>query len=1422
MYYSAISVLAALILVIENQDVMRNRNGAFSRRVWSLYRRFLVFVFVYYITDILWGILEALKLAVPLFIDTSLYFVAMALGLLTWIEYIVTYLEENKTLLGRGIILFGRIFAGLTCALVILNIFVPVLFSISSTAVYSEHALRNAVLIVQVVFLLLVSGYATAAFYRKHSDKKNRYRTLIFFGLIMAVFFVAQLLYPLLPLCGIGYMLGTCLLHTFVIGDEKEEYRLELEETKRINHLKQSLTSLLNNMPVMSFSKDVKTGAYLACNQAFADYAGKSSPEEIAGLTDAELFESANAASFVEADKLALEMERPYVFDESVTDANGKQWQFRTTKLKFYDESDRLCLLGMMLDMTEMERVRKENELAKEAYEEAVNVGVAYENIINALSKDYFNLYYVNIQTNDYVEYGSQTPVGYRAQENHGEDFFEKAKTQARDVVYEEDLEELLAVVQKDALLREIEQCGVFVYYYRLIIEGEPSFVCLKATRILGDENHIILGISNVDEQMKDHIAAEQAKEERKSHVRLNAFNRNLLALYIVETESEAYTEYNATADYDKLGIAKQGEHFFETAYKNSAAVVYEEDLDLLLERLKKETILQTIQSQGIFVLDYRLMIEGEPKYVRLKAAEVEEDGIDKLIIGVEDIDARVRNRQQQEHDLSVARRQASTDALTGVKNKFVFEDMQKELNAQIAAQEAPPFAVVVCDINDLKQVNDVYGHQQGDEYIRAACMSICNVFRHSPVFRIGGDEFVVICRGHDYENREQLLAEIQSVNEEHAAQQKVQIAYGLACYEAGDSDVQAVFERADKRMYENKVRIKTPSTADTAARALYVFPEELKKAYESSALSFVYYQNVDGKAVPILASDGFCRNTGMERENVISWLETGMFERMHPDDVGIVSEVSDNFLNKRGPYDVVFRCQIGSADAISASNHEHYVYIHGLGKWQTMPDGMELAVITYANLSATQQSVREQTEFYALRHKDVFYTDPLTELPNINYLHEYGNEKINVVRAAGKTPYLVYVDIDSMHSYNNQYGYKEGDNLIMLCAETLKAQLPTAFVARESDDHFILITPAHRPSQLEKRLYKINKMIRKAAYGNTTGIRCGVFTIENDELLFVDALDRAKQALKSIENDMNKEVAFYSVEASETYLRNRYILENFDKALEEERFKVHYHALYRLETGKVAAFEALARWKDPQRGKIYPSEFVPVLLKYHQLYKLDLYMFEQVCKEVSVRYENGLPLVPVSINFSRQDFDHYNIVEEMNRLYEKYALSRLVGKDYFIIEITEQDMALGKDNLRAQLHAIRENGYRLWMDDFGSGYSSLNMLSQFEFDVIKYDMDLLRNLDDKGGTNRILLKEFNRIAAQLGIHTLVEGVETQEQYEFVKNIGCEVGQGYYFTRPESLEQILTDIANGRPVKDCETPEEREEMNRKNLSVVGS
>ena len=591
----------------------------------------------------------------------------------------------------------------------------------------------------------------------------------------------------------------------------------------------------------------------------------------------------------------------------------------------------------------------------------------------------------------------------------------------------------------------------------------------------------------------------------------------------------------------------------------------------------------------------------------------------------------------------------------------------------------------------------------------------------------------------------------------------------------------------------------------------MYTFPEDLKRAYESSPLSFVYYQNIDGRAVPVLASDGFCRNAGMDRAAVLDWLRIGMFERMHPDDVGVVSRISDDFLHQRGPYDVVFRCKIGEDPETGLPRYEQ---LHGLGKWQTMPDGTELAVITYADLSATREATRKELEAYTLFQRDRFYTDGLTELPNLNYMHEYGDEKIATIRADGHTPYLIYTDIESMQSYNNQYGFKEGDRLLCLTAEALKSKFPKSLVIRGSDDHFIVISWQDDPKVLKSRLYEVNTMIRSRARGNTSGIRSGVCPVaEGSELS--EALDHARHALRRIENDLNRKVAFFSQEADNAYWQSRYIVENFDRAMEEGWIKVYYHALYRMESGKISAFEGLARWVDPERGVVSPGDFIPTLLKYHQLYKLDLYMFEQVCREIRLRLEGGLPLMPVSVNFSRQDFDHADVVGEMDRLYEKYGLDRFVDKSYFIVEITEQDLAVGAEHLRRQLRQIREAGYQLWLDDFGSGYSAINMFSRFEFDLIKYDMDLLRHLDDHGGVNRLILKELVYVARELGIHTLIEGVETEEQFAFVKEIGCELAQGFYFQKPESLDQILHRIRGGDAIRDCETPEEREELNRK-------
>ena len=1130
MFYSAIGILAVMILVVENTDVLFKRTAVFKQPVWNNYRHFLLTVLVYYISDILWGILNSLKLSRALFIDTSVYFVAMAFGVLAWTKYITHFFSESKKLKSL-FINSGRLFTALVTVLVIVNIFKPVLFTVSKDCVYHALSGRYAILSAQLLALLFISLYVLGLYIK---SRKAEHASLALFSIVMAAFLVAQIWYPDYPLYSIAYMLGLCFIHTFVIQDEKS---------------------------------------------------------------------------------------------------------------------------------------------------------------------------------------------------------------------------------------------------------------------IVSHEN------------------------ERKIYSRLNAFSRNLMVLYIVDPESDKYLQYSVSNEYKTLGISEKGNNFFEETMANSMNMIYEEDRDSFHHLFNKRNILGAVEIDGIFIMEYRLVIEGKPVYVRLKASEIEEDNKKMLVIGLENVDMYVRREKKQAYELSVAKEMATKDALTGVKNNYAFTLEKETLNGQIKNGEVDEFAIVICDINGLKYVNDSMGHQAGDALIRSACERICSIFKHSSVFRIGGDEFAVICRAQDYENADALIDEMNAQNSEEI---EIQIAFGMARYTEGQT-VENVVETADNLMYRHKVALKTRNNIYSEDKSnndavKYQFPEDMKRAYESSPLSFVYYQNINSKAVPVLVSEGFCRNTGVPREIIEEWLVNGMFERMHPDDVGIMSKISDDFLHQRGPYDTVFRCRlsrISSSETEKSGNtdNQQYVYLHAVGKWQTMPNGTQLAVITYANLSYAQKSTIERVEMYMNLRHDSFYTDPLTAIPNINYIHEFGNEKMQIIRSEGKIPNIVYLDIISMQSYNNQYGFKEGDNLLCLTAKTLAKCFPKALVVRDSDDHFIMITDTDSPDKLKKDIRKANRAIRMKANGNTTGVRCGVCSVE-DGVSLNEAIDHAKLALKRIENDMSREIEFFSQISNDLYFRNRYIIENLDRALKEGWIKVYYHGIRRVPNQKVAAFECLARWIDPERGMISPGEFIPVLQKYHQLYRLDLYMFEQVCREVKIRHDSGLPLVPVSVNFSRQDFDHVDVLAYMNRMYDKYNMAEYVDKSYFIIEITEQDLEEGEESFKKQIKSIRDNNYTIWLDDFGSGYSAISSFSQYEFDLIKFDMNLVKNLDDKRGVNHILLEELVNLAKKLGIHTLIEGCETEEQFEFIRSIGCELVQGYYFRKPESLDEILKRIVK-TGVAECETRQERDDFNEK-------
>ena len=586
-----------------------------------------------------------------------------------------------------------------------------------------------------------------------------------------------------------------------------EQQRL-LDEAAEIVELKQTISSLLDHMPGMNFSKDAKTGVYLACNQSFADYAHRSTPDDVIGLTAAEIFDAKTAAKFDEEDRIALSMDEPYIFFENVPDGVGNQRQLQTTKLKYTDVFGRQCVLGICQDVTNMVSVRRENAGTKEDYEKARSANIIFTHIAQTLAQGYTFLYYVNLDSEEYIEFQTDDESGTLTEARRGWHFFEQCMIDIEQAIYPDDRAIVREALDRKKLVKKLDRNKTVVVNYRLLQKERATYVSMRISRMTDDERYIVIGVMDVDEQMKQRHAAERMKEERIAYARLSALTGDYLCIYVVVPETGYYREFSASASYEKLVQAKTGGDYFAATREAALSIIHPEDQNRFLSTFTRENILGEIGQHGIFTLSYRIMMDGSPLYVQLKAAIVEEKEGARLIVGIIDIDAQVRQEEKYVRRLAQARKDVNIDALTGVKNRHAYLETEERINAQIAEQRGPEFAIVILDVNDLKKVNDNDGHKAGDQYLRNACKIICDIFKHSPVFRIGGDEFAVIAQGSDYEDIETLIERVYTHNAEAKRNGGIVIACGMAKYEA-DACVAPVFERADHNMYENKSSLK-------------------------------------------------------------------------------------------------------------------------------------------------------------------------------------------------------------------------------------------------------------------------------------------------------------------------------------------------------------------------------------------------------------------------------------------------------------------------------------------------------------------------------------------------------------------------------------------------------------------------------------
>ncbi|MBU6049641.1 EAL domain-containing protein [Lactobacillus delbrueckii] len=242
------------------------------------------------------------------------------------------------------------------------------------------------------------------------------------------------------------------------------------------------------------------------------------------------------------------------------------------------------------------------------------------------------------------------------------------------------------------------------------------------------------------------------------------------------------------------------------------------------------------------------------------------------------------------------------------------------------------------------------------------------------------------------------------------------------------------------------------------------------------------------------------------------------------------------------------------------------------------------------------------------------------------------------------------------------------------------------------------------------------------------------------------------------------------------------------DQACRDNWLKIYYQPLIDIQNMKLAECEALSRWIDPRYGFLSPDKFIPALEANREVYKVDCHVLESYGQDAEFLREKGKEIFPISFNISRTDLEACNIYQKIEDTVARYGLSR----DQVHIEITESAL---NDSSQAMVEAVQhfhDLGYQVWMDDFGSGYSSLNVLKDYHFDVIKIDMVFLRKFDDRSKT---IVRNICRMAKELGIRTVCEGVETQEQFDFLKEAGCNLAQSSLFSPPVPLDELYKKMA---------------------------
>lgn len=385
------------------------------------------------------------------------------------------------------------------------------------------------------------------------------------------------------------------------------------------------------------------------------------------------------------------------------------------------------------------------------------------------------------------------------------------------------------------------------------------------------------------------------------------------------------------------------------------------------------------------------------------------------------------------------------------------------------------------------------------------------------------------------------------------------------------------------------------------------------------------------------------------------------------------------------------------------------------------------------------------------------------------------------VLRQRQETVYqIIALDIEHFKLFNDTYGVEEGDKLLKYLAHKILEKMTgcRAVCARVYADQFLIFGQG-KESHITALTDALNQDMECYPLDMKVHVKTGVYEVRDTSISVNSMCDRAFIAVKAAKGRYEQDVAYYDDSIREKLLLEQQIGDEMVQALRQEQFEVYFQPKYNLTTGDMVGAEALVRWQHPEKGFMSPADFIPIFEKNGFITELDMYVWEKCCRFIADWKEKYHTALPISVNVSRKDIYKQNLPEILKNLVNRYGVSPKL----LHLEITETVYTENPEQLLIVVEQLKKDGFIIEMDDFGSGYSSLNMLAELPIDVLKLDMKFLQNKGEQR-KNENIMSSIVELAKKINLYVIAEGVELERQIEMLKAMKCDMVQGYYYAKP--------------------------------------